>query len=92
MQTIKLSAFGIVLELDGKGAGTIKSDLHCEMPNSGAFPPEFDDEKGYDLYEAAMDVIESIVLAHACAGIDVTSPAYLEGIETVFDATSNNLQ
>jgi len=29
-----------------------------------------------------MDALESIILSHACAGIDVTTPAYLEGIET----------
>ncbi len=30
--------------------------------------------------------IESIILAHACAGIDITDPAYIKGIETVVEA------
>jgi hypothetical protein len=38
----------------------------------------------------AHDAIESIVLAHACAGIDVESPAYIEGIETSIDAIANH--
>ena len=33
-------------------------------------------------FDTANDVLSSIVLAHACAGIDVTSPAYVEGLET----------
>lgn len=49
-------------------------------------------EKGAsDEYDAAMDAIESIVLAHHCAGIDVTTPAYLEGIETAVEAIANNI-
>jgi len=39
----------------------------------------------------AVDAILSIILAHACAGIDIESPAYLEGIETAFDAVGNNI-
>jgi len=39
----------------------------------------------------AHDAIESMILAHACAGIDIESPAYLEGIETTVDAIANNL-
>jgi hypothetical protein len=40
-------------------------------------------------YNAAIDGIESMVLAHACAGIDVTSPAYVEGLETAVEAVSH---
>lgn len=40
-------------------------------------------------WEAALDGILSTVLAHACAGIDVESPAYLEGLETALDSMAN---
>jgi len=43
-----------------------------------------------DEYNAAIDGLESLILAHACAGIDITSPAYLEGIETAEAAIGNN--
>lgn len=33
--------------------------------------------------------IESMILAHAIAGVDVESPAYIEGIETAIDAVIN---
>jgi hypothetical protein len=36
-----------------------------------------------------VDAITSLILAHHCAGIDVTSPAYLEGIETAVENISN---
>lgn len=59
--------------------GTISSDLH-ENTDPQADAP----------YIAAVNAVESIVLAHAVSGIDVKSPAYLEGIETALDAISNN--
>ena len=43
------------------------------------------------LYNAAIDGLESLILAHACAGINVGSPAYVEGIETAVDAISHHL-
>ncbi len=42
-------------------------------------------------YNAAIDGLESLILAHACAGVDVASKKYVEGIETALDAILNNL-
>jgi hypothetical protein len=42
-------------------------------------------------YNKACDAIESLVLAHACAGIDVNSKIYLEGLRSAMDAISNNM-
>jgi hypothetical protein len=42
-------------------------------------------------FNAAIDGLESLILAHACClRIDVTIPAYLEGIETAVEAIVNN--
>jgi homoserine dehydrogenase len=38
-----------------------------------------------------MDAIESLILAHACAGVDVADLAYVEGIETAVEACYNRL-
>ena len=38
------------------------------------------------LFNSITNGIESVILAHACAGIDIESPAYLEGIETAINA------
>lgn len=40
-------------------------------------------------YNAVLDAVESIILAHACAGIKVDSPQYVEGIETTLEAAGN---
>ena len=65
--------------------GSIESDL--KVPEVG---DEEDAESNHD-YNVATDAIESLVLAHACAGIDVSSPDYLEGLETALEACANNL-
>ena len=38
-----------------------------------------------------IDGIESMILAHAIAGVDIESPAYLEGIETAVEAVANHI-
>lgn len=65
-RTISLPAFGMVIEVNGQGAGRIVKS-------------EIDD-----------DAIESLILAHACAGIDVTALAYVEGVKTAIEAVGNN--
>lgn len=42
-------------------------------------------------YNYACDALEALILAHAVAGVNVESPAYLEGLETAIDAIANNL-
>ncbi len=46
-------------------------------------------EAGLPTYEAAMNTIESMILAHHCAGVDVTAKEYVEGIQTAVDAVVN---
>jgi len=38
---------------------------------------------------AAFDGITSTILAHAIAGIDVTAPAYVEGVEVALESMAN---
>jgi len=62
--------------------GVIDSDLHAENAN--------ENERDYNAdYEVSIDAIESMILAHACAGVDISSPAYIEGIETAVDRIAN---
>ena len=80
---IRLSLDGDWIELSltcvdgGKRSGSIRSSLHTSE----------DDEE----FNAAMHTIESIVLAHVCAGIDVTDSRYVEGLRTCIEACANNL-
>ena len=73
-KTIRLPVCGIVVTL-GENGGSIVSDLH---------------EKDDDAWNAVVDGIEALILGHACAGIDITTPAYLEGIESALDGAANN--
>lgn len=83
-QTLRLPCIGITLRLwppaDPRkpASGTITSDLRQDGPED-------------PLFTAAIDGLEALVLAHACAGVDVASPAYIEGIEMAVEAISNHL-
>jgi len=75
-------------------------DIECEMDcteSQSCEPTEKELEEyvqeriSFNKHRAAIDAIESLILAHAIAGIDVESPAYLEGLETVQNALMNNL-
>lgn len=49
-----------------------------------------DTDKNASLYNAACDGVESMVLALAAEGYDVTDPRFLEAISTAADAIANN--
>ena len=72
---IDLDVFGISLRIDGQG-GAITSSL------------KDDSESSY--YNDAIDGMESLLLALACAGVGIESPAVHEAIETAVDAISNH--
>lgn len=87
MKTIKLPIFDIVLELHESQednlwySGTITSNLHEEV-HAGVETCFYNDQ---------IDIIESMILAHACSGIDVSNQSYLNGIQIVVDKISNDL-
>ena len=80
---VVLPCYGIVLECQ-YGTGTIKSDLHDA---NGAWVDYRETSKEYD---AAVNALESLILAHYMAGVNVRSLAYVEGIKTAMDAITNN--
>ena len=84
MKVYNIRRFGIIVSLDDVGGGTIVSDL--KEPHEDQHGEEFD---SLIQYNAAMDAIESMILAHACTGIDVATPAYIEGIETAVQSCGN---
>jgi hypothetical protein len=81
MKTIRLPCFGILMQIAPKvpGIGAVTSDLRVPAKTAAD-----------RLFNAAIDGLESLILAHACAGVNVRSPAYLEGIETAVDAITNH--
>jgi hypothetical protein len=79
---IELPCYGIQVMLtydnsEDQPSGIIKSDV--TSANDSEHPE----------LSAAMDAVESMILAHACAGVDIETPAYIEGIETAINACSN---
>ena len=56
---------------------------------SGKILGTFDPDNKLDNYDTFSNGIESLILAHACAGIDISTPEYIEGIETVLDSLGN---
>jgi xanthine/CO dehydrogenase XdhC/CoxF family maturation factor len=72
----------ISLTSDGKGQNDLESD---------GLKYEEDGDESTAVYNAAIDGIESLVLAQWAAGVDVTSAAYKEALDTAYEAISNNL-
>ena len=87
-KTIKLDCYGIVIELTGDGGGSIISDLHETETKPFYSAEELDSEIKRQVF---IDGIEALILGHACAGIDITTPAYLEGIESAVQGCADNI-
>jgi hypothetical protein len=62
-----------------KTGGRLESAMHDDML------PE------RDPWNVAMDTLEAILLAHSCAGIDVTGQVYADGLSVAVDAIANHL-
>lgn len=85
---IRLPCFGIVLHVNGSSAA-IRSTMHEPSPK----PEDFDDvvdhiaeSRAVDRFNAKVDALEALILAHATAGVDITQRAYVDGIETAYQA------
>lgn len=70
--------YTMTVTVDDEKNGRIDSDLT-------------EGDSGYDETEethitAQLEAVERLVLAHACAGIDVSSLEYVEGLNTVVSA------
>ena len=79
MATMKLGLFGITFNFneDDPRNAVISSDM---KEAASTEKTEFN---------AGVDAIESLVLAHFCAGTDICSSDYKEGIETAYNALCN---
>ena len=75
----------ITLQLDGKGGGTVQSTLLITERDA-----DFEAEYRQD-YNSAVNGLESLVLAHACAGVDVQDARYVAGIGAALEAISNHM-
>ena len=81
----KLPVGGIVvtIDYDEEGRPISGNIIDTELKT------ENNDEED-ELYNASMDGILSMVLAHAMAEVDITSKGYIEGLDTAINACANN--
>jgi len=77
--------YWILVETEGNG-GSISSNLHITDLDGCDEKDELDEVKHFNF---AIDGLEALVLAHACAGKDVQSKEYVKGLETATDAILN---
>jgi len=90
LRLITLPCYGIKMRV-GAGFGFISSELH-ETIQKDLDKPDYDgpeSQQHKETFNSMMDGIESMVLAHAVAEIDVEDPRYLQGIEDAVHACSN---
>ena len=57
---------------------------------SGRMHSEIPRDREDDEYDAMLDGIEALILAHACAGINVEEDSYVEGVESALQGIANN--
>jgi hypothetical protein len=81
MKTYTIPKYGITVKVMGP-SGTIESELKKELIG--------DDPSNDPELLAVVDALESLILAHACQGLDISSPAYVAGIESSLEALGNH--
>lgn len=88
MKVMKIPKYGITVTVDPAGGGNIDSDLErtrCPSCGFGIRSRQF----GRLMVNGAVDAIESMILGHACAGIDISSEAYVAGLEIALESIAN---
>lgn len=87
--------FGIVVEVKDGGGRVVESGLYAQfrsaLPLETVLGDSDIDNGEFEGPRQAADVIESLILAHACAGLDVGSDAYCNGLKTAVDAIADNI-
>jgi len=76
--------YGIKVEISPAGGGTIQSGLTEVLVGT----EEHEDDPQL---EGAVHALESLILAHACAGIDIDAPEYVKGLTEALAAIADNL-
>ena len=77
----ELEGCPVTVEIDGKGGGNINVE--------GLFFPANEDEDSQP-WVREQDAIEAVILAHACAGIDIMSEQYQVGLRAACDGIAQN--
>ena len=86
---IELPCYGIRINIED-GGGSITDDLHESIQYDERHPDYagLEEITSKENFNNLIDGVTSLILAHASAGVNVESPAYIEGIESAVDACS----
>ena len=87
MKTINLPCFGITVKVFEEGSGSITSDLKEKVIDLDTGEADEDTIN----YNYAMEGIEALILGLACAGVNIETPAFIEGIESAVNGCANNI-
>jgi len=77
----------VVIRVDAHGGGTLTSDLKDDSIIDDDHPAM---RARRFAFNTAIDGLEALLLACACAGVDVDSPEYIQAFETALEAIANN--
>ena len=92
MKIYTIPEYGIKVKVIPKGSqnsASIKSELRKHLIGDGN--QELVRPSPCDLkIIGAVDALESLILGHACAGLDISSPAYEKGLKSCLEALANH--
>lgn len=77
----------VVVDYEPGGSGRVE----CEGLHEEAVPSEtLEDARDRSRWNHIVDGITALILAHACAGVDIEAEAYKQGVVTAFEQADNN--
>jgi hypothetical protein len=86
MKEYTIPEFGIVVQVRHGSAPGLAGRIRSRLKEHLVSP----DSRDEDELTIAVDTIESLLLAHAVAGIDISSPAYVQGLRECLEAVANH--
>jgi hypothetical protein len=81
---IKIGTIEFKVQVEN-GAGTIESNLLIQKGDED-YNAEY-----RDTWNISIDAIESLILSHACAGVNILSQEYLHGLEHMLEKLTNEI-
>jgi hypothetical protein len=85
MKKYWIGEFDIGVNVDD-GFGELVGSLKENPPN----PNDITESAEFERYNLAMDGIESMLLAHACAGVDIEAVEYVDGLRSALQGCAAN--
>ena len=79
---VKLPVAAITITIYENGAGNVTSNLQSPFDDDHE-PQTTEDLRKNTVYDTTLDTLYTILQSHVTAGLDVTTPAYLQGIANV---------